>query len=142
MMLKLFYAVFCIFSLAIGAWMLCFPLSWYWHLPAAIPHTGSYNAHLVRDLGVAFIVAGLGFGWCATHLDRCRPVHWGLTTFFAGHALIHVADILAGRLPDTHWLIDAPGVFVPAVLLIVLAVPSVRKHLGEPTRASPAKQVF
>jgi hypothetical protein len=133
MVLKLFYTIACIFNLANGAWMLFFPLSWYADLPAAIPHTGSYNAHFIRDLGVAFIVAGLGFGWCATHLDRCRPVHLGLTIFFAGHAMIHVADILTGRLPNTHWLIDAPGVFLPAILLVVLAVPSIRKYLGERT---------
>jgi hypothetical protein len=132
MILKLFYAVACIFNLANGAWMLFFPFSWYTDLPAAVPHTGPYNAHFVRDLGVAFIVAGLGFGWCAIYPDRCRPVHLGLTAFFAGHALIHLADILTGRLPAAHWLIDAPGVFAPALLLIVLAVPSVRKRLGEP----------
>ncbi len=130
-MLKLIYAIACILSLINGTWMLFFPLSWYTDFPAAIPHTGSFNPHLIRDLGVVYIIAALGFGWCATHLERCRPIHLGLTLFFAGHALIHVADIVTGRLPDTHWLIDAPGVFAPAVLLVVLVFPSVRKYLGE-----------
>ena len=29
------------------------------------------------------------------------------------------------------WIIDTPLVFLPALLLIVLAIPSVRKRLGE-----------
>jgi hypothetical protein len=130
-MLKIFYAVFCFLSLVNGAWMLSSPLSWYTHLPAAVPHTGPFNPHFVRDIGVAYLVAALGFGWCALHPGRCRPVHIGLTVFFVGHALIHVFEILAGQLPSTHWLIDAPGVFVPALVLLILAVPSVRRRMGE-----------
>jgi hypothetical protein len=126
-MLKVFYTVACLLSLCNGAWMLASPLSWYTDFPAAIPHTGSFNAHFIRDIGVAYLVAALGFGWCALHPERRRPVHVGLTVFFVGHALIHVFETLAGHLPGSHWLIDAPGVFLPALLLLILAVPSVGK---------------
>jgi len=131
-MLKILYVIFCLLSLVNGAWMLFSPLSWYRYLPAAVPHTGPFNSHFVRDIGVAYLVAALGFGWCARHLDRCRPVHFGLTAFFVGHALIHLIEILAGQLPSTHWVIDAPGVFLPALVLLILAIPSVRRRLGEP----------
>jgi len=130
-MLRLIYLIFGILSLFNGAWMLLFPLSWYTDLPAAVPHTGPFNQHFVRDLGVVFIVAGLAFGWSAFNVDRSRLVHLALTAFFAGHALIHLTDILAGRLPESHWLMDLPGVFVPALLMILLAVPAVRRRLGE-----------
>jgi hypothetical protein len=130
-MLKLFYVIACVFSLVNGAWMLLFPLSWYTDLPADIPHTGPFNPHFVRDLGVVFLVVALAFGWSALHLDRSRPVHLALTVFFTGHALIHVADIATGHLPHSHWLIDLPGVFVPALIMIVLAVPSVRRLLSD-----------
>lgn len=129
--LKLFYGIGSVISLVNGAWMLLFPFSWYTDFPAAIPHTGSFNAHFIRDLGVVFVLAGLGFGWCALHPDRCRVTHGVLTIFFVGHALIHLADILTGRVPHTHWLIDAPTVFVPAILLTILAVSPVRKYLGK-----------
>lgn len=129
-MLKVFYLVGCVFSLVNGAWMLIFPFSWYTDFPADISHTGPYNPHFVRDLGVAFLVMALAFGWSALHLDRSRPVHLALTVFFTGHALIHVADIVMGRLPNSHWLIDLPGVFVPALIMIALAVPSVRKLIS------------
>ena len=102
--------------------MLLFPLSWYTEFPAGISHTGPFNPHFVRDLGVTFLVIALAFGWSARHLERARPVHLALTLFFTGHALIHVADIVMGRLPSNHWLIDMPGVFVPALIMIALAV--------------------
>jgi len=130
-MLRLIYSIFCILSLFNGAWMLLFPLSWYRDLPAAVPHTGPFNQHFVRDLGVVFLVVGLAFGWSALNVGRSRLVHLALTAFLVGHALIHVADIAAGRLPHSHWLMDLPGVFVPAFIMIVLAVPAVRRRLGE-----------
>jgi hypothetical protein len=58
-------------------------------------------------------------------------VHLAITAFFTGHALIHLVDIMSGRLPHSHWLIDTPGVFLPAALMILLAVPAVRRVLGE-----------
>ena len=129
-MLRLIYLIFCVLSLFNGAWMLFFPLSWYTDLPAGVPHTGPFNPHFVRDLGVVFIVVGLAFAWSALNVNRSLLVHLALTALLKGHALIHVTDILAGRLPHGHWLMDTPGVFVPALIMIVLAVPSVRRRLG------------
>jgi hypothetical protein len=83
-MLKIFYAIFCLLSLVNGAWMLSSPFSWYEYLPAAVPHTGPFNSHFVRDIGVAYSVAGLGFGWCALHLGRCRAGASGLNNLFRG----------------------------------------------------------
>ncbi len=129
-MLKVIYLVFSFLNLFNGAWMLLFPQSWYTNLPADVPHTGPFNAHFVRDLGVAFLVAGVAFAWSARNIDRSYPVHIGLTMFFTGHALIHLVDILAGHLPATHWLIDIPGVFLPAIIMIMLSVPRVRRGLA------------
>ena len=129
-MLKVIYLVFSFLNLVNGAWMLLFPQSWYTDLPADVPHTGPFNAHFVRDLGVAFLVAGIAFMWSARNIDRSYPVHIGLTIFFTGHALIHLVDILAGHLPATHWLIDIPGVFLPAFIMIVLCMPRVRRGLA------------
>src|SRR5688572_24902808 len=103
-MLKLFYLLACVFSFVNGVWMFLFPFSWYTDFPAGIPHTGSFNSHFVRDLGVAFLVIALAFGWSAVNLDRSRPVHLALTVFFIGHALIHLVDIVMGHLPRSHWL--------------------------------------
>ncbi|MBM4258962.1 MAG: hypothetical protein FJ147_24060 [Deltaproteobacteria bacterium] len=115
----------CILNSANGVWMLIAPESWYTDLPAAVPDTGPLNVHFIRDIGVTFTILGVGFGWCAMNLERCYPVYVGLTAWVVGHALLHVVDILTGRLPSTHWGIDASLVFLPALLLLVLALPPV-----------------
>jgi len=43
--------------------------------------------------------------------------------FYALHGLIHVFDLASVRLDAHHWLIDLPGVFLPAVVLGVLCAP-------------------
>src|SRR2546421_1526126 len=78
-MLRLFYVISCVFSFVNGAWMLLFPRSWYTDFPADIPHTGPFNQHFVRDLGVIYLVVALAFGWSTRNIDRSRPVHLALT---------------------------------------------------------------
>src|SRR5688572_26888958 len=92
------YWVFAALNVANGLWMLASPPSWYTGIPAAVPDTGPLNLHFVRDVGVAYLVSGVGLAWCARNLDRALPVHVGVTAFFVGHALTHVADIVSGRL--------------------------------------------
>ena len=109
-------------SIANGAWMLAHVWSWFTTLPGVID-TGAVNAHFIHDVGIAYALCGAGFIWCARNLADARPVFVGITLFFVGHALGHVAEILAGQLPSSHWWIDLPLVFAPAVLLGVLALP-------------------
>ena len=129
-MLKAFYALSGVFTLINALWMLAAPFSWYTNFPAAIPHTGPFNGHFVRDIGVAYSCAALGFGWCAVNPRSSYAVHLGLTVFFTGHALIHLYEILSGKLPASHWLTDTPMVFLPAIVLIILALPVVRERFG------------
>jgi hypothetical protein len=123
-----FYWLLGLGSLANGLWMLASPAGWFVGLPAAVTDTGPLNSHFVHDIGVVFAVVGLGAIWCARNLERCLPVHWGITLFYAGHALVHGVEILSGWLPHSHWWIDAPLVFLPALLLIVTGLPAVRRH--------------
>jgi len=115
------YWIFAVVNVINGLWMLASPESWYFGIPAAVPDTGPLNPHFVRDVGVTYMVCGIGLGWCAGSLDRALPVHVGVTLFYVGHALMHVLDILGGRLPPAHWLIDAAPVFAPTIVLIVMA---------------------
>lgn len=120
--MKWLYRILAILNIANGLWMLAAPADWFVGIPAAVPDTGPFNAHLVRDLGVVYAVCGVGFAWCADNLDRALPVHVGITSFYAGHAATHVFDIASGRLPPSHWLIDTPAVFLPAITLVAMAV--------------------
>lgn len=110
-------------SLANGAWMLAHAWSWFTWLPGVMD-TGAVNAHFIHDVGLAYALCGAGLIWCARNLAAARPLFVGITLFFVGHALGHVAEILAGQLPARHWWVDLPLVFAPAAALGLLALPA------------------
>jgi len=119
-------------SAANALWMVADPAHWYSDLPAAVPDTGPYNEHFVRDIGVAFATMALAFGWAAA-VPRWRPPLVAVGTFFfAGHALLHAFDTLRGALDADHWLLDLPAVYLPAVLLVPIALRLLR---GAPREA-------
>jgi uncharacterized protein YjeT (DUF2065 family) len=119
-------AIFWIFGLvnvANGLWMLLAPEAWYHDLPAGVPDTGPLNLHFVRDIGAAFTTIGIAFLAAAPRPSQRRGVLLAATVFYVLHALVHVADLASGRLHAEHWLIDLPGVFLPALLLVVMSLP-------------------
>jgi hypothetical protein len=88
-----------------------------------VPDTGPLNAHFVRDIGAAFTTIGVAFCVAARQPAWQRGVLGMATIFNVLHAIVHVTDMLGGRLHHNHWLIDLPLVFLPAVALIVLCLP-------------------
>jgi hypothetical protein len=112
--------VFAAGNLANAAWMLADPAGWYLNLPAAVPDTGPLNTHFVRDIGSAFAVMSAALGLAAVRPALRPPLVLLVALFYVLHALVHVTDTLAGRLPASHWLIDLPGVYVPAVAMLLL----------------------
>ena len=107
-------------SLVNGIWMLLDPPGWYVNLPAAVPDTGPLNEHFVRDIGSAFVVMAVGALVAAFRPPLRLPLMAVTSLFYWLHALVHVTDTLAGRLPSSHWAIDFPGVYLPALLLVVV----------------------
>ena len=111
-------------QVANALWMLLSPRAWYETLPAGVPDTGPLNVHFVRDIGCAFLASGLALIVAAlSSRDRLRLACVGIASvFIVGHAAVHLWDLAQGALSARHWLLDLPGVFVPAlVLLAVLA---------------------
>ena len=121
--MQLLFWILGLSNLANGVWMLLAPEHWYQHLPAAVPDTGPLNVHFVRDIGAAFCTVGIALCASAPHAPRRRGVILCVSIFFVLHAVIHVADMLGGRLHHNHWLIDFPGVFLPAIIFGVLCLP-------------------
>ena len=115
------YAVLGGGSVVNGLWMLAAPAQWFASIPGAAG-TGPLNSHLVRDYGICYLIVGAAV---LAGLVRGFPygLHIAVTGFVGGHALLHAWDILAGRLPAHHWTIDFPGVFLPALLLLVMSLP-------------------
>jgi hypothetical protein len=113
-------AIFGIGNLVNAAWMLADPAGWYTNLPAAVPNTGPLNLHFVRDIGCAFAVMGCGLLVAAARPALRVAMLGTVSLFYVLHALVHVTDTIAGRLPPSHWTIDMPGVYVPALIMLAL----------------------
>ena len=109
-------------SIANALWMLAGPMHWYTDLPAAVPDTGPFNPHFVRDIGCAFLTSGVALVW-AFFSPRFRlPLVSVGALFLFAHALLHAYDTLSGALGHNHWLLDLPGVYLPGVLLPLIAL--------------------
>jgi hypothetical protein len=115
-----------VLNLANALWMLLDPPGWYAGLPAAVPDSGPLNEHFVRDIGSAFTVMGAGMLWAAFRPALRAPLLALVSLFYVLHALVHVTDTVAGRLPPSHWGIDFPGVYAPAIVIVVVTLLAAR----------------
>ncbi len=113
-----------------GVWMLVDPAHWYHHLPAGVPDTGPLNAHFVRDIGCAFLVFSGALFW-AWRVPRWRtPLVVTTASFYVAHAALHVHDVARGLLTSDHLLLDAWGVYLPAVVTVAAAAAQLRSPMS------------
>ena len=128
--------VFGLISLGNAAWMLVAPLHWYHELPAEVPDFGPFNPHFVRDIGCAFATIGFALVWAALAPRRRFTLAAVGTFFYVAHAALHVFDTLREAVEPEHVLLDFPGVYLPAiVLLVAVAVARRREGVEDATRA-------
>jgi hypothetical protein len=102
-----------------GLSMLAAPADWYAMVPG-VAETGPFNAHFVRDIGAAYLVAGATLPWSAVNRAARSAALVG-AAFLALHALVHLWDAAAGREHAHQLLVDLPSVFLPAALAIWIA---------------------
>ena len=108
-----------VMAVANGGFMLLDGPGWYQTAPGA-SDTGPYNAHFVWDIGIAFIVAGLGMGARAWR-ERYWPAAITGAAFLFGHGLVHVAGLLGGH---AHYvLMEWTGIVLPAFVSLWAALP-------------------
>jgi hypothetical protein len=93
------------------------PPAWYAAVPG-VPETGPLNLHFVRDIGIAYGVAGgaliwgaLGGGWRITALGAA---------FLALHSLLHIGETLMGHHREVL-LNELVAVHLPAWAAVVIA---------------------
>ena len=102
-----------------GLDMLLRPLAWY-HSLASVEHTGPFNGHFVRDIGVAYLASALGIGMAAWRTDWLIPAGGVALTFLGVHAGLHVVEWGQGHATALHagW-VDNVGVYLPPMLLLL-----------------------
>ena len=103
-------------------WMLAGPMHWYQGVPAAVPDTGPFNPHFVRDIGCAFLAIGVALIWAAFAARWRPPLVVIAALFLGGHGVLHFYDTARGALGPAHWWLDLPGVYLPAVVISYAAV--------------------
>lgn len=114
-----------ILGILLGAnalWMLTIPFDWYAQIPG-VTATGPANAHLIRDVGCAFLAVALALLWFAVAPKRAWPAVLAGGTFLLLHASIHVWDTVAGREHLHSLLAEIPTVILPAFLTLWLGWP-------------------
>lgn len=111
----LIFIAFC--QSANGSFMLAAPALWYATIPGV---TGPANPHFIRDIGLAFIAAGVGLFIGALKHDRRTMLIAAI--FLGGHALLHLAELLHGTTPIDALrditLIVLPGLLPLAALIV------------------------
>ncbi|WP_054309154.1 hypothetical protein [Mesorhizobium sp. 1M-11] len=112
-----------LYQSANGVFMLGAPALWYATIPG-VTETGPSNPHFIRDIGLAFIAAGVGLFLGAFKSDRRTVLVASI--FLGGHALLHLAELLHGTTPMDA-LRDIALIAVPGLLpLAALTAPERR----------------
>jgi hypothetical protein len=101
-----------------GLFMLFTSEAWFGAIAA---YTGPFNVHLVRDVGAAYVTAGVASVWAARAPAWRRPLAAAAALFLGLHGAIHLFEVATGAQPASHLLEDFPGVYLPALLLGFIA---------------------
>ncbi|MFI4966863.1 MAG: hypothetical protein ACHP9T_16045 [Caulobacterales bacterium] len=96
---------------------------WYGAVPGVML-SGPYNAHFVKDIGAAHLVAAGGLAWWSLKPATGRGALVTGAAFLALHALIHVADAAVNGHPGHDLVRDFAGVFAPALVAVWLLLPA------------------
>ncbi len=104
-----------------GIVMLFASLPWYDAVPG-VPATGPFNPHFVKDIGAAYLTAGLGVLWFAANPRQGWPALCAAALFLTLHAAIHVYDAACGTSALADVQRDLVGVYVLALIPLALAL--------------------
>jgi len=114
-------AILLALGLGLSIFMIVAPLAWYGVLPG-VAETGPANAHFIRDIGCAYLMVAASLVWLIRAPERAWPAMLAGGGFLALHGLIHVRDAFAGHGDLHHLLAEAPTIFLPAGLVLGLAL--------------------
>lgn len=94
--------------------------AWYEATPG-VPGTGPYNSHFVVDIGLAFLVATVGFGVWAWRPSAGAAVAWMAAAWPAFHAAFHVIHWTHGMPQGAALIAEIAGVIGVALLGVLVA---------------------
>ncbi len=109
-------AILALASAALGVYMWADPIGWFEATPG-VSNTGSHNHHFIRDVGAMYLTMA-GALLLGLRIDRfLQPALAFSTGWLTLHAIVHLWDVAASRLPIEHLVTDLPGVFAPPLII-------------------------
>jgi fucose 4-O-acetylase-like acetyltransferase len=102
--------------------VMLFASFWWYGAVDGVTETGPFNPHFVRDIGMAYLVTAGGLGWYAWRPSQGWPALVAAAAFLTLHAAIHVYDAACGREPLAMIARDFAGVFLPALVAVLIAL--------------------
>lgn len=126
-----------VMDIVTGIEMFFFPGAWFFRLVPGVTETGPFNGHLVMDGGTFFLAVGIGL--VAAALNPRRNAIAVVVAAVAGimHSILHLYSHAAGLLSAQHMVIEVLGIYVPALVLVVISINLYRRP--DETRAAAAR---
>lgn len=103
--------------------MIFYPHAWYDTVPG-VAYTGPLNTHFVRDIGCAYLVSAGGLAWRAWRGPAASASSLLGAGFLMLHVFVHLGETLAGICGWRSLLHEVPGVVLPALAALALALPN------------------
>lgn len=119
-----------------GLFMLVVPSTWY-HFVPGVTHTGPFNQHFIRDIGLIQMFLGAAFA-----IGMSRPAGrlelWAAaTSWLIAHAVLHLWEVTVGIESPSVIARDFPAVTLPALIGIALTAWAWRRR---PSKVRHAEQ--
>jgi hypothetical protein len=121
-----------------GGAMFFFPSAWFFRLVPGVPETGPFNMHLVMDSGTFYL--GVGVGLVTAAIDPLRNAIAVVVAAVSGtiHSLLHLWSHAEGLLTWNAAATEIFGIYIPALVLIALAIWLYLASARPAVRAVPA----
>lgn len=104
-------------SIVNGIAMYFTPGDWFTAVPG-VPETGPFNGHFVRDVGAAYVMTGVAVILAVRLRPSRLPLLVVASLFSGGHAARHVVEWITVEATHQHWMSDAAGVVLPALVIL------------------------
>ena len=122
--------------LANGIEMFFVPSIWFFRLVPGVPETGAFNAHLVADSGTFYLGIAAGLVLAALHPQRhALAVVVVAAVASTMHSILHIYSHAAGLLSSQHVTTEVVGIYLPTIVLWLLAL-VLGRPAQEPVRAA------
>jgi hypothetical protein len=104
-----------------GLFMLLDPIAWYNIIPG-VTHTGSFNQHFIRDIGLIQMFLGTAFAIGMIYPAQRFDLWAAATSWLIAHASFHLWEVAVGISSPATIPQDFPAVTLPALIGVALTV--------------------